>query len=123
MITGAAAASLGADLRGGDREREFRAVLTAEYNPLIEAIRGLPKPVVAAVNGVAAGAGFSLAMAADLVVASDDVRSSPPSPASDRCPTPAWRAPSSARSDAMWHSRSSSASGSWARTMRTPSAS
>jgi 2-(1,2-epoxy-1,2-dihydrophenyl)acetyl-CoA isomerase len=64
----------GADLRGGDAERDFRAVLTAQYNPLIQAIRSLPKPVVAAVNGVAAGAGFSLAMAADLVVASEDAR-------------------------------------------------
>ncbi|HEX7172517.1 MAG TPA: enoyl-CoA hydratase-related protein [Candidatus Limnocylindria bacterium] len=64
----------GADLRGGSRERAFRQVLRAEYNPLIEAIRGVPKPVIAAVNGVAAGAGFSLALAADLVVASEDAR-------------------------------------------------
>ena len=64
----------GADLRGGGGERDFRRVLTTEYNPLIEAIRGLPKPVVAAVNGVAAGAGVSLAFAADLVVAADDAR-------------------------------------------------
>ena len=64
----------GADLRGGAGERDFRAVLTTEYNPLIEAIRGLAKPVVAAVNGVAAGAGVSLALAADIVVASEDAR-------------------------------------------------
>jgi 2-(1,2-epoxy-1,2-dihydrophenyl)acetyl-CoA isomerase len=64
----------GADLRGGEAERRFRRVLTAEYHPLIEAIRALPKPVVAAVNGVAAGAGMSLALAADLVVASEDAR-------------------------------------------------
>ena len=64
----------GADLRGGSDERAFRTVLTAEYNPIIEAIRGLPKPVVAAVNGVAAGAGVSLALAADIVVASDEAR-------------------------------------------------
>jgi 2-(1,2-epoxy-1,2-dihydrophenyl)acetyl-CoA isomerase len=64
----------GADLRGGDAERAFRRVLTDEYNPLIAAIRGLPKPVVAAVNGVAAGAGVSLAFAADVVVAADDAR-------------------------------------------------
>ena len=36
----------GADLRGGSGERDFRHVLTTEYNPLIEAIRRLPKPVV-----------------------------------------------------------------------------
>ena len=35
---------LGADLRGGGGERQFRRVLTTEYNPLIEAIRGLPSP-------------------------------------------------------------------------------
>jgi 2-(1,2-epoxy-1,2-dihydrophenyl)acetyl-CoA isomerase len=64
----------GADLRGGSDERDFRAVLRREYNPLITAIRTLPKPVIAAVNGVAAGAGFSLAMAADLVVAATEAR-------------------------------------------------
>ena len=64
----------GADLRGGSTEREFRRVLNAEYNPLIAAIRTLPKPVVAAVNGVAAGAGVSLALAADFVVAAEDAR-------------------------------------------------
>jgi 2-(1,2-epoxy-1,2-dihydrophenyl)acetyl-CoA isomerase len=64
----------GADLRGGASEREFRRVITTEYNPLIIAIRGLPKPVIAAVNGVAAGAGVSLALACDLVYAADDAR-------------------------------------------------
>jgi 2-(1,2-epoxy-1,2-dihydrophenyl)acetyl-CoA isomerase len=75
VITGAGRAfCAGADLRGGTGEREFRRVLTDEYNPLIEAIRALPKPVIAAVNGVAAGAGVSLALAADLVVAAEDAR-------------------------------------------------
>lgn len=74
VLTGAGRAfCAGADLRGGSGEREFRRVLVNEYNPLIEAIRALPKPVIAAVNGVAAGAGVSLALAADLVVAAEDV--------------------------------------------------
>ena len=64
----------GADLRGGEGERQFRRVLADEYNPLITALRQLPKPVVAAVNGVAAGAGFSIALACDLVYASEDAR-------------------------------------------------
>jgi 2-(1,2-epoxy-1,2-dihydrophenyl)acetyl-CoA isomerase len=64
----------GADLRGGSSEREYRRVLTDEYNPLITALRDMPRPAIAAVNGVAAGAGMSLALACDLVYAADDAR-------------------------------------------------
>jgi 2-(1,2-epoxy-1,2-dihydrophenyl)acetyl-CoA isomerase len=45
--------------------------LINRYNPLIRAIRDTPKPVVAAVNGVAAGAGASLALACDFRIASE----------------------------------------------------
>jgi 2-(1,2-epoxy-1,2-dihydrophenyl)acetyl-CoA isomerase len=75
VITGAGRGfCAGADLRGGSGERDFRRVLAAEYNPLIEEIRACPKPVVASVNGVAAGAGMSLALAADLVIAAEEAR-------------------------------------------------
>jgi 2-(1,2-epoxy-1,2-dihydrophenyl)acetyl-CoA isomerase len=45
--------------------------LTQRYNPIILAMRSMPQPVVAAVNGVAAGAGASLAFAADVRLAAD----------------------------------------------------
>jgi 2-(1,2-epoxy-1,2-dihydrophenyl)acetyl-CoA isomerase len=48
--------------------------LTDRYNPLIRAIRSAPKPVVAALNGVAAGAGASIALACDFRIASEHAR-------------------------------------------------
>ncbi len=50
---------------------ELDRILNRRYNPLIRAVRGAPKPVVAALNGVAAGAGASLALACDLRIASE----------------------------------------------------
>jgi 2-(1,2-epoxy-1,2-dihydrophenyl)acetyl-CoA isomerase len=44
-------------------------ILCEHFNPIIKKIRNIPKPVVAAVNGVAAGAGANIALACDIVVA------------------------------------------------------
>lgn len=66
-------AALSEDYRGGT-SAELGATLTNRYNPLIKAIRGAPKPVVAAVNGVAAGAGASIALACDFRIASEHAK-------------------------------------------------
>ncbi len=54
-------------LQGPDRDQLFRTV-DEHYNPLVTTLMTMPKPVVAIVNGVAAGAGASLAFACDLRV-------------------------------------------------------
>ena len=50
----------------------MKRILRQHYNPIITRIRGLEKPVVAAVNGVAAGAGANIALCCDVVVASEE---------------------------------------------------
>jgi 2-(1,2-epoxy-1,2-dihydrophenyl)acetyl-CoA isomerase len=53
-------------------EAGFEATLNDEYVPMIRAITEAPVPVIAAVNGVAAGAGANLALACDLVIAAEN---------------------------------------------------
>lgn len=81
VITGAGRAfSSGEDL--GALQADYESgqapplgdTLTNRYNPLIRAIRNAPKPVVAAINGVAAGAGASIALACDFRIASDKAK-------------------------------------------------
>lgn len=74
LITGAGRAfSSGADLSAGDDgagfETDVGVSLDRGMNPVIEALFALPVPVVTAVNGIAAGAGCSLALAGDFILA------------------------------------------------------
>jgi 2-(1,2-epoxy-1,2-dihydrophenyl)acetyl-CoA isomerase len=49
----------------------FKAILDDHYNPIVLKIRNLEKPIVAAVNGVAAGAGANIALCCDVVIATE----------------------------------------------------
>ena len=51
---------------------DLAETVRAQYNPIVRTIRAMPKPVVCAVNGVAAGAGANLAFACDIVLASSE---------------------------------------------------
>ncbi len=53
----------------GEDKMELKQILSEHYNPIVKQIRNLPKPVVCAVNGVAAGAGANIALCCDVVVA------------------------------------------------------
>jgi 2-(1,2-epoxy-1,2-dihydrophenyl)acetyl-CoA isomerase len=77
VITGAGRAfCAGQDLKGRtpDQKGSLGASLREKYNPMIRQIRQMEKIVIAAVNGVAAGAGCNLALACDLRVASEEAK-------------------------------------------------
>jgi len=74
LLTGAGRGfCAGADLADPDREvsatADSGAALEKFFNPVIRAMRTIPKPVVSAVNGVAAGVGMSFALASDIAIA------------------------------------------------------
>jgi len=72
VMTGTGAAfSTGADISGADAHEHFDVSAMDRANRIIRAIVNLDKPVVAAVNGVAAGVGCSAALAADIIVATE----------------------------------------------------
>ncbi len=106
LLTGAGRGfCAGADLADPDRAKGNASIsgeaLDKFFNPVIRLMRSVPKPIVAAVNGPAAGVGMSFALAADIAVAAQvGDRSCRPSRASACCPTAA--APGSCR--AWWAS-------------------
>jgi 2-(1,2-epoxy-1,2-dihydrophenyl)acetyl-CoA isomerase len=74
LLTGAGRGfCAGADLSDPDRDNsaaaDSGAALEKFFNPVIRLMRGMPKPIVAAVNGPAAGVGMSFALAADIALA------------------------------------------------------
>jgi 2-(1,2-epoxy-1,2-dihydrophenyl)acetyl-CoA isomerase len=78
LISGAGRAfSSGADIRDDrgettpDGRPDVYKALTTRYHPIITGVRHMPKPVVAAVQGAAAGIGLSLALSCDLIVAAE----------------------------------------------------
>jgi 2-(1,2-epoxy-1,2-dihydrophenyl)acetyl-CoA isomerase len=75
--TGDKAFCSGADLKNGMSDAtNLGDSLRSRYNPMILSIRNLAKPVICRLNGVAAGAGCSLALACDVIIASETARMS-----------------------------------------------
>lgn len=64
----------GEDLSGVDENTNHASFLRDRYHPMMKAIKLTPKPIIAAVNGIAAGAGMSVALAADFRLAKPHVK-------------------------------------------------
>jgi 2-(1,2-epoxy-1,2-dihydrophenyl)acetyl-CoA isomerase len=62
------------DVSAGAAPIDLSVSLASNYNPLVRRLRELPKPVLCAVNGVAAGAGANIAFAGDIVLAARSAR-------------------------------------------------
>lgn len=64
----------GQDLKDvqGAENRSLAESIHTRYNPLIKGMRSLPKPIICKLNGIAAGAGCSLALACDMIIASEN---------------------------------------------------
>jgi len=75
ILTGAGKAFCsGQDLKEiqGVENRSLADSIHQRYNPLIKGMRNLPKPIICKLNGIAAGAGCSFALACDLIIASEN---------------------------------------------------
>jgi 2-(1,2-epoxy-1,2-dihydrophenyl)acetyl-CoA isomerase len=64
----------GQDLKSviGKSEFSYKDAVEKRYNPIVTTMRSMPKPIICKLNGIAAGAGCSLALACDMIIASED---------------------------------------------------